>query len=195
MSLNSIIKKEDKITYDLSNLNILLAEDSAPMQTLISSMLRSFGVGDVLVCSGGNEAMNLLKVTQARRKAHDIKGIDIILTDWLMPDGSGVELIKWIRNHEDEEIKYLPIILTSGYTTQKVITTARDLGAHESLVKPISGIMLAHRILSVIDEPRPFYRTPTFFGPDRRRQDLPFEGQDRRKTEEDDIKVNHERHW
>ncbi|HRC27127.1 MAG TPA: response regulator, partial [Alphaproteobacteria bacterium] len=79
----------EPITYDLSKLNVLLAEDSHTMQTLVSSMLRSFGVGDVLVCGGASEAIGLLTVTQARKKSSDIRGVDLVLTDWLMPDGSG----------------------------------------------------------------------------------------------------------
>ncbi|MCB1783724.1 MAG: response regulator [Alphaproteobacteria bacterium] len=162
------------------------------MQTLLASMLRTFGVGDVLVCGGAKEAINLLTITQARRKANDIRGIDMILTDWLMPDGSGVELIEWVRNHKEDDIKFLPIILVSGYTTEKVVKTARDKGANESLVKPISGEKLAHRIISVIDKPRPFIKTATFFGPDRRRKTENFKGNDKRKIKSEEIKVYHE---
>jgi CheY-like chemotaxis protein len=185
-------KDDDVITYDLRNVNVLLVEDSRAMQTLIASMLRSFGVGDVLVCEGANEAIGILTITQARKKGTDIKGIDIVLTDWLMPQGSGVELLEWIRSHESDAIKFLPVLLLSAYTTQKVVTTARDSGANEALVKPVSGGKLAGRILSMIDKPRLFVKTPEYFGPDRRRQDMPFRGEDRRKKTAETIKVNYE---
>lgn len=126
------------------------------------------------------------------KKSSDIKGIDIVLTDWLMPDGSGVELLEWIRSHDADNIKFLPVLLLSAYTTQKVVTTARDYGANEALVKPVSGAKLAGRILSIVDKPRPFVQTPDFFGPDRRRQDMAYKGQDRRKTSSELIKVNYE---
>lgn len=185
-------KEDDVITYDLKNINVLLVEDSRSMQTLIASMLRSFGVGDVLVCEGGNEAIGILTITQARKKGSDIKGIDIVLTDWLMPQGSGVELLEWIRSHESDSIKFLPVLLLSAYTTQKVVSTARDFGANESLVKPVSGGKLAGRILSIIDKPRPFVKSPAYFGPDRRRQDSAYKGDDRRKIAAETIKVNYE---
>ena len=35
--------------------------------------------------------------------------------------------------------------------------------------------------VAIIEHPRPFVRTPTYFGPDRRRQNKPFEGPDRRR--------------
>lgn len=185
-------KGDDVVTYDLRNINILLVEDSRPMQTLISSMLRAFGVGDVLVCEGANEAIGILTITQARKKTGDVKGIDMVLTDWLMPQGSGVELLEWIRSHESGNIKFLPVLLISAYTTQKVVNTARDNGANEALVKPVSGGILANRILSIIDRPRPFVSAKDFFGPDRRRQDMPYKGADRRITNTELIKVNHE---
>lgn len=185
-------KDEDVTTYDLKNVNVLLVEDSRSMQALIASMLRSFGVGDVLVCEGAHEAISILTITQARKKSSDIKGIDMVLTDWLMPQGSGVELLEWIRSHEADNIKFLPVLLLSAYTTQKVITTARDYGANEALVKPVSGSMLAGRILSVIDKPRAFVKTSDFFGPDRRRQDMAYKGPDRRKRQANTIKVNYE---
>lgn len=152
------------------------------MQTLLSSMLKTFGVGDIVVCDGAEDAINLLTIMQARKQSRHINSVDIVLTDWLMPDGSGHELLQWIRSNENEAISFLPVVVISGYTTERLTGLTRDLGANETLVKPISGKMLASRICSVIDHPRAFVRTPHFFGPDRRRQDMPFEGRERRSS-------------
>ncbi|MEM7680184.1 MAG: response regulator, partial [Pseudomonadota bacterium] len=67
---------------------------------------------------------------------------------------------------------------------------ARDCGANETLVKPISGNGLASRICSMIDNPRPFVSTDDYFGPDRRRKDLPYKCEDRRLLKQENIKVN-----
>ncbi|MCB1650497.1 MAG: response regulator [Alphaproteobacteria bacterium] len=189
----SVFQNNEAPTHDLSNITVLLVEDSQSMQSLLSSMLRAFGIGEVLACSGGKEAINLLTITQARKKGSDIHSIDMIVTDWLMPEGSGVELIDWIRSHDDDDIRFMPIILISAYTTEKVIITARDHGANETLVKPLSGQKLAKRVTSVINTPRPFIKTPTFFGPDRRRQTMVFAGDDRRKTKAEELKVHNEK--
>jgi len=183
-------KNDDKPAYDLSNFTILLVEDSVYMQSLMTSMMKVFGVGDIMVCNGATEAIDLLKVTQARRASRYITKVDIVVTDWLMPNGSGQELLKWIRAQKDDEIRFLPVMVVSAYTTEKVINQARDCGANETLVKPISGIGLASRICSMIDNPRPFVSIPDYFGPDRRRQDVPFHGEERRVTGKDNIKVN-----
>ncbi len=131
-----------------------------------------------------------MKVTQARRASRYVTKIDIVVTDWLMPAGSGKELLQWIRSQKDDVIRFLPVMVVSAYTTEKIVHYARDLGANETLVKPISGTGLASRICGMIDHPRPFLSLPDYFGPDRRRQDLVFAGKERRLTKKENIKVN-----
>lgn len=182
--------KDNRLPYDLSNFTVLVVEDSVYMHTLISSMLKVFSVGDIMVSEGGNEARDLLQVTQARTKSRYITKVDIVLMDWLMAKGSGEDLLKWIRSHEKDSIRFLPVVVVSGYTTDVITAKARDLGADEILVKPVSGNALASRICSVIDHPRPFIKAPNYFGPDRRRRDVPFKGEERRMMQLEEIKVN-----
>ena len=172
--------KEKKEPYDLSNFTILVVEDSLYMQSLITSMLKIFGVGDIMVAEGAKEAIDVLTVTQARSKSKYITRIDIVLTDWLMTKGNGEELLRWIRTHEKDEIRFLPVVIVSGYATESITARARDGGANETLVKPVSAKGLAQRICSVIDHPRPFVNVPGFFGPDRRRQQISYRGPERR---------------
>lgn len=168
--------------YDLSNFTILVVEDSPYMQGLLTSMLKIFGVGDILNCADAKEAMDLLTITQARTKSRYVNNIDIVLTDWLMPNGSGKELLQWIRHNDKDSIRFLPVIVVSGFTTETVTNETRDLGAHEILVKPISANGLAARICNVINRPRKFIKASKYFGPDRRRQQTPYEGIDKRTT-------------
>ena len=150
------------------------------MQSLILEMLKIFGVGDILRCNDSEEAIDLLTITHARKSSRHIDKIDIVLTDWLMPTGSGKNLVKWIRTHEAADIRFMPLIVISGYTTEKLTHETRDMGINELLVKPISGNLLASRICSVIDYPRPFMQTKNYFGPDRRRQDITYRGENKR---------------
>lgn len=173
---------EKKETYDLSSITVMLVEDSSYMQSLFSSMLKIFGVGEILLCDSAKEAIDLLTITQARARSRYIDRVDIVITDWLMPNGSGKDLLQWIRSHEKDDVRFLPVIVVSGFTTEKVTIATRDLGANETLVKPISGTALASRICAVIDNPRPFIKAPNYFGPDRRRQQTPYVGNDRRIT-------------
>ena len=59
---------------------------------------------------------------------------------------------------------------------------ARDAGITEFLAKPISAKALYQRVLNVVANPRPFIRTRSYFGPDRRRNANPnYAGAERRK--------------
>lgn len=60
------------------------------------------------------------------------------------------------------------------------VVQARDAGVTEYLVKPLSARLLSRRIQAVIEKSRPFVRTKSFFGPDRRRSSLDFAGRERR---------------
>jgi CheY-like chemotaxis protein len=186
-SVAETLFKERKEPYDLSNFTILVVEDSIYMQSLITSMLKVFGVGDIMIAEGAKEAIDVLTVTQARSKSKYITRVDIVLTDWLMSKGNGEEVVRWIRSHEKDEIRFLPVVVISGYATEQLTARARDAGANETLVKPVSAKGLAQRICSVIDHPRPFINVPGFFGPDRRRQQIRFTGLDRRVTKTEEI--------
>lgn len=177
--------------YDLSNFHVLLVEDYEFMQQLITGMLKAFGVGHISVCNNGREAKNLISFVQTSKSSTKPK-IDIVLTDWLMPEMSGPEMIEWIRSHNHDMVKFLPIIMISAYASEDVVTKGRDIGANEALVKPVSGEKLAARILSVINHPRPFVKAPGFFGPDRRRKKQFFDGEEKRKMNSEDIQVHHE---
>ncbi len=161
------------------------------MADLVASMLREFGVGHLLLASDGQEAKEMIMMFNA--DARSSNHIDLLVTDWLMPRCDGEELVRWIRSSSKDGIRFMPVILCSAYTNEKVVTTARDCGANEALVKPVSAKKLADRILHVIDNPRSFVKAPGFFGPDRRRREQPFKGEDRRVTTTEEIKEYNER--
>ena len=72
--------------------------------------------------------------------------------------------------------------MLTGYTEQRRVTAARDSGVSEFLSKPFTVTGLLKRIEALIHSPRPFVRSETYFGPDRRRRDDPnYRGPDRRK--------------
>lgn len=188
MPVNPSAPKQE---YNLRNFRILIAEDFEFMIALLSGMLREYGVGRVLVARDGNEARDLIRLMNSDPGSPD--QIDLALIDWLMPNMNGTDLLRWIRGQQQDSIRFMPTMLISAYTSEEVVKAARDNGAHESLMKPISATMLAKRILHMIDYPRPFVKAPGFFGPDRRRQDKKWDGVEKRIKSEGEVKSHHER--
>lgn len=156
--------------YDLSNLSILIVDDSAPMRSVLRSVLREFSVSRTLEAANGRLALDILAKS----------GADLVIADYQMAPVNGLELTKAIRKGIGRIDPYTPVIVISAYTEMHYIFAARDAGVNEFLAKPISANLVYSRIRSVIEHPRPFVQAKEFFGPDRRRRDLNIAGPNRR---------------
>lgn len=176
--------------YDLRRFRLLILEDSAFIGKLLSGALRSMGVGTIMNAQSLAEARELILKYNGDDDQVDI---DLVMTDWLLPDGMGFDFVRWVRTHKRDNIKYMPIIVCSAYANTELVESSRDCGATEVMVKPVSAEKIAQRILYVIDKPRPFVQLPDFFGPDRRRREQQYSGLDRRLLGTDDIEIDHER--
>jgi len=105
-----------------------------------------------------------------------------------MPIFDGLELTQMIRQPGANSNPYFPIIMLTGHSEKKRVVSARDAGVTEFLAKPISAKGLYQRIVNAVANPRPFIKTKTYFGPDRRRNVNPnYVGTERRKGGKADI--------
>jgi DNA-binding response OmpR family regulator len=99
-----------------------------------------------------------------------------------MPIFDGLELIQMIRQPGGNSNPFVPIVMLTGHTERTRVTAARDAGITEFLAKPISAKGLYQRIFSIVAHPRPFIKTATYFGPDRRRtMNSTYAGPERRR--------------
>lgn len=88
-----------------------------------------------------------------------------------------------IRRPDSSINPFVPIIMLTGHAEKRRVMQARDAGVHEFLCKPISARALYLRLFSVIAHPRPFVKTTSYFGPDRRRFANPlYKGNERREN-------------
>lgn len=155
------------MAYDFSRLKVLVVDDNRYMRSVFREFLRALGVSPDNIREGSNG-----------EEAIDIFGAfapDLIITDYLMEPMDGFELARRIRRDEDSVNPYVPIILCTGYTELGQVIAARDAGVNEVLAKPITANTLYSRIRTIIEEPRQFVQLDSFFGPDRRRRDVPVE--------------------
>ena len=111
---------------------------------------------------------------------------DIIITDFAMPIYDGLELTKIIRQPGCNANPHIPIIMVSYHSEKSRVLAARDAGITEFLAKPLAPKALYQRILNILTNPRPFIKTKTYFGPDRRRNINPnYLGSERRNGRTD----------
>lgn len=146
--------------FKFDKLSVLIVEDTVPMRKLVTSVLETLGVGTILNSSDGEKGFESFCKNNP----------DIVIADWHMIPMSGIELVQKIRKSPESPNKMVPVIMMTGYSAMLRVSEARDNGATEFLVKPFSANDLARRIAHVINKPRDFIETDSFFGPDRRRR-------------------------
>lgn len=156
--------------YDFSQLSVLVVDDQLPMRTLLGNILRALGFSDIVFATSGDGALDQLVE----------RAVDIVITDEHMQPMSGIELSRLVRVGHRGINPFVPIIMISADTEMTLIRAARDAGVTEFLAKPVSAERVFCRLRAVVENPRPFIRTTTFFGPDRRRRRMPYASSDRR---------------
>lgn len=109
---------------------ILVADDSRVYRSLVESVLARDG-HTVVFAKNGREALEAIAIHQPR----------LLITDWEMPDITGVELCRKIR---EEHERYIHIILLTSNTEKDQIIEGLAAGADDYLTKPFhEGELLA----------------------------------------------------
>ncbi len=166
------------IRIDFNRLRFLVIDDNAHMRRIVRTLLHGFGARDVFEAEDGASGLEAF--------THHMP--DIVITDWAMPIFDGLELAQMIRQPGANSNPYVPLIMLTGHSEKKRVFAARDAGVTEFMAKPISANALYQRILNIVANPRPFIKTKTYFGPDRRRSVNPnYAGPERRKGGKADV--------
>ena len=157
----------------LSAISVLVVDDNRQMRTIIGTVLTAAGVGKVYYAPDGKEALKLLSSTV----------IDIAYVDYEMPHMNGLDFISAVRT-SDGPVRYLPIIMVTGYSDLFRLNSALNRGVNEFLGKPVTAKNILARLDAVIQRPRPFVHAEAYIGPDRRRRRNPhYRGPRRRMSD------------
>ena len=154
------------MTTGLEALRVLVADDNQHMRAILVTMLNSFGIKAVREVRDGSDGMEALRRWPA----------DLAIVDFQMEPVDGVAFTRMVRTNADTQNPYLPIIMLTGHSEMHRVTEARDAGVTEFIVKPLTAKVLVDRINACIYRQRPFIRSGSYFGPDRRRKADPYYG-------------------
>ena len=158
----------------LEKIRFLVVDDLQFMRRIFRDVLRSFNARQIHTSPDGGDAFKAMRTFTP----------DIIITDWDMEPVDGIELTRMIRDPDYPESAFVPIVMATGNTEPRLIAKARDAGVTEVIGKPFTAKALYSRIDEAIQRPRPFVRSETFFGPDRRRhKHAAYEGPFRRRDD------------
>lgn len=117
---------------------VLVVEDSRAMRVFVSSILEATGHYEVIEVDNGFDALRALPRGDYA----------LIVTDVNMPDVSGIELTKFVR--DNAKYKGIPVIVISTDSSRKDLTRAKEAGASDFLAKPFT----AEELLAVIERAR-----------------------------------------
>lgn len=146
------------VRLNLRDVKTLIVDRDHFTASLVAQMIRGFGMDAPTIVGTAAAARDYLKSAVP----------DLILIEAILPDEPSRDLIAWIRHAMPEPLRFVPIIVLSGYTQLSAVRGARDAGAHFVLKKPVSPKALFDRIAWVARSERPFLETESFAGPDRR---------------------------
>ena len=73
---------------------------------------------------------------------------DIVLLDWMLPGGSGLELLRRLKRND--ATKDLPVIMLTAKTTEDNVIQGLDVGADDYITKPFAPRELIARIKALL---------------------------------------------
>jgi len=120
----------------MTSASILVIEDEPAIQELVA-----------YTCSTQGFTVRRADSARAGRDAIDRELPDMVLLDWMLPDKSGIELLKDLRSHDRTKVVPVIMLTAKGNEADKVV--GLDTGADDYVVKPFSPRELIARIRAV----------------------------------------------
>lgn len=120
-------------------MKLLVVDDSSTMRRIIKNTLARLGHKDVLEGADGVEGWNAL---------NENPDIDMLITDWNMPEMNGLELVKKVR--ADSRFTDLPIIMVTTEGGKAEVITALKAGVNNYIVKPFTPQVLKEKLGAVM---------------------------------------------
>ena len=113
-----------------STMRIAILEDEAVLAEQLSGVLER--AGHICYCYGKGSAM----IADLKRET-----FDLLVLDWNLPDTTGIDVLRWVREHIDH---VPPILFVTSRGEERDIVEALDMGADDYVVKPVqTGEVLA----------------------------------------------------
>lgn len=122
----------------MENIKILVVDDEAPVREITQRALSQIGGFDVDVAKNAIEAMEKI----------DGDVFDLVLTDMMMPEMDGMELLKNIKRTRQD----LPVIIMTAYGSIETAVESMKIGASDYITKPIDFNELLIHISRVLKE-------------------------------------------
>ena len=109
-----------------TSIKVLVVDDFATMRRIVKGVLKQLGFSDIIEAEDGDLAFKELK----REK------IGLIVSDWNMPNMTGLDLLKAVK--EDASLKDIPFLMVTAEGQKENVIQAVQAGVSNYIVKPFT---------------------------------------------------------
>lgn len=123
-----------------ANCKFLVVDDFATMRRIIRNLLKELGFSNVDEAEDGVNALAKLRADR----------FDFVVSDWNMPNMTGIDLLRTIR--ADEQLKSLPVLMITAEAKKENIIAAAQAGANGYVVKPFTAATLEEKLNKIFEK-------------------------------------------
>jgi two-component system chemotaxis response regulator CheY len=109
-----------------TSINVLIVDDLASMRRIVTEILKEQGFNNLFEAKDGASALEILKKEK----------IGLIVSDWFMPNMTGLELLKAIR--ADNNLKDIPFLMLTAEGKKENVIQAIQSGVSNYIIKPFT---------------------------------------------------------
>jgi two-component system chemotaxis response regulator CheY len=122
------------------NMKILVVDDFSTMRRIVRNLLIELGFSGAQISEAedGNHALATLQAA--------LTGVpfDLVVTDWNMPNMTGIDLLRAIR--ADARLKSVPVLMVTAENNRDQIIAAAQSGVNGYVVKPFTAVTLKEKL-------------------------------------------------
>ena len=122
-----------------TSIKVLVVDDFATMRRIVRGVLKQMGFTKIVEAVDGAVAYETLK------KEKDVK---LIVSDWNMPNMTGLEFLKAVR--ADENFKTIPFVMVTAEGMKENVVEAVKAGVSNYIVKPFTPEALGEKLEAVL---------------------------------------------
>jgi two-component system chemotaxis response regulator CheY len=115
-------------------MKVLVADDFATMRKIVRNILKQIGFDDIVEAEDGQAALQILKN----------ETVGLVVTDWNMPNMTGLELLQKIRT--DPKTANLPVLMVTAEGLKENVVAAVKAGVNNYVVKPFTAEVLQEKL-------------------------------------------------
>jgi two-component system chemotaxis response regulator CheY len=123
------------------NMKILVVDDFSTMRRIVRNLLVELGFSNPMIqeADDGHNALAMLKANP----------FDMVVTDWNMPNMTGIELLQAIR--AEPKLKGLPVLMVTAENNREQIIAAAQAGVNGYIVKPFTANTLKEKLDKIFE--------------------------------------------